>query len=101
MKYTDIKDLSRAELVKKRDGLRADMFQARMKNGLGQLSNPVQIRFLRRDLARVQTALGGNKEARPKTVAAAPKKAAAPARKAVVRTKKAAAKPAATTKKKA
>lgn len=81
MKFADIKDLSRSELTKKRDGLRADLFQASMKNGLGQLSNPVQIRFLRRDLARIETALSGNKEAK----VAAPKAPKAPAKKPVAR----------------
>lgn len=61
MKYNDIKNLSRAELTKKRETLRSEYYQAVMKNNLGQLSNPVQIRFLRKDLARVETALAGQK----------------------------------------
>lgn len=63
MKYTDIKDLSRPELLKKLETLTQDMFQARMKNSLGQLANPVQIRGIRRDVARVKTALAGQKKA--------------------------------------
>lgn len=57
MKYTEINQLAAGELVKKRDSLTAELFQAKMKNSTGQLGNPVQIRFLRKDLARVETAL--------------------------------------------
>jgi large subunit ribosomal protein L29 len=62
MKFADIKNQSRLELTKKRDAAKAEFFQAKMKNTLGQLSNPVQIRFLRRDLARYETALASQKD---------------------------------------
>ena len=57
MKYTDVKDLSATELKKKKASLTQDIFEARMKNQLGQLGNPLEIRKLRKDLARVNTAL--------------------------------------------
>jgi large subunit ribosomal protein L29 len=57
MKYTEFKDLSAVELKKKKAGLSEDLFSAKMKNGLGQLGNPLEIRKIRRDLARVNTAL--------------------------------------------
>ena len=57
MKYTEFKDLSAGELKKKKASITADLFEMKMKNSLGQLSNPVQIRFLRKDLARVNTAM--------------------------------------------
>ena len=57
MKFTEIKDQSVSELKKKKKSLSESLFQAQMKNSLGQLGNPIEIRFLRRDLARVQTAL--------------------------------------------
>lgn len=62
MKYTDIKGLSRQELLKKKNSLREELFQAKMKNVLGQLTNPVQIRFLRKDVARLETALSIQKD---------------------------------------
>ncbi|PWU13777.1 MAG: 50S ribosomal protein L29 [Bdellovibrio sp.] len=62
MKFANVKDLSVQELVKKRDELRAEVFHARMKNSLGQLANPVQIRILRKDLARLETALTGQRQ---------------------------------------
>lgn len=57
MKYTDIKGLSVTELKKKKAAVTQDLFDMKIKNQLGQLSNPVQIRELRKDLARVNTAL--------------------------------------------
>lgn len=57
MKFTEIKDMSLPELKKKRATLSEQLFEARMKNSIGQLSNPVQIRQLRRDIARINTAI--------------------------------------------
>ncbi len=57
MKFTDIKDLAEAELLKKQKALAGDLFEMKMKNELGQLGNPLKIRSLRRELARVKTAL--------------------------------------------
>ncbi len=62
MKYTDIKDLSQSELKKKKQTMTKELFEMNMKNSLGQLSNPVQIRFLRKDLARVNTAMNAVKK---------------------------------------
>lgn len=57
MNYTEVKDLSAVELKKKKTGLADDLFTAKMKNSLGQLGNPLEIRKIRRNLARVNTAL--------------------------------------------
>ena len=57
MKFADIKSLGAAELKKKRETLKSEMFTAKMKNTMGQLSNPVQVRFMKRDIARIETAL--------------------------------------------
>lgn len=86
MKYADIAGLSHKELVKKAKDLRGQMFEARMKNALGQLANPMVIRQMRRDVARLNTALAGKNEGAAKT-AAAPKKArkAAPKAKAAAK----------------
>lgn len=58
MKYTEIKDLTVDELVKRKAKLSEELFVAKMKHSLGQLSNPLEIRGSRRDLARINTALG-------------------------------------------
>jgi len=57
MDFKDIKGLSQKELTKKGASLKEDLFQAKMKNSLGQLGNPMEIRKIRRDLARVRTAM--------------------------------------------
>lgn len=57
MKFDDVKELTSTELRKRVKSLRAEMFEARMKHTLGQLGSPVEIRFKRKDLARLMTAL--------------------------------------------
>ncbi len=57
MKYVEIKDLSVTELKKKRAALSEELFQARIKNSIGQLSNPIEIRNLRRNIAKINTAI--------------------------------------------
>lgn len=56
MKFEEIKGLSPVELGKKEVELRKELFQATMKNSLGQLGSPIQIRALRRNVARILTA---------------------------------------------
>jgi len=57
MKFTEIKDLSVVELKKKRAGLSEELFQAKVKNSIGQLANPIEVRNLRRDIAKINTAI--------------------------------------------
>ncbi|MFS4458083.1 50S ribosomal protein L29 [Bdellovibrio sp. HCB2-146] len=57
MKFQEIKDLSVVELKKKRAALSEELFQARIKNSIGQLSNPIEIRNLRRNIAKINTAI--------------------------------------------
>ena len=45
------------ELRKKSHDLKADLFDLKMKNMLGQVNNPLQIRQIRKDVARLKTAL--------------------------------------------
>lgn len=60
MNFKDIKSLSVSELNKKKATLQSDLFNARMKNSLGQLSNPLEIRKMRKDVARIMTVLSQN-----------------------------------------
>ena len=55
--YKDIATLSLSELVKRKRDVQATLFEARMKNALGQLPNPMSIRFARRDIAQLNTAI--------------------------------------------
>ena len=57
MKYSEIKDLTVEELRKRIKAMREDLFEAKMKHSLGQMADPVSIRYKRKDIARVETAL--------------------------------------------
>lgn len=57
MKFTEMKDLSVPELKKKRTALSKELFDAKIKNSIGQLANPLEIRKLRRDIAKINTAI--------------------------------------------
>jgi large subunit ribosomal protein L29 len=57
MEFKEIKTLSVTELNKKRKTLAKEMFELKIKNSLGQLANPQEIRVARRNLARLQTAI--------------------------------------------
>lgn len=61
MSFNDIKGMSTVELAKKQKSLTKDIFTAKMKNSLGQLSNPLEIRKMRRELARINTAISQKK----------------------------------------
>jgi ribosomal protein L29 len=57
MKFVEIKDLSVPELKKKRAALSEELFNARIKNSIGQLPNPIEIKNLRRNIAKINTAI--------------------------------------------
>lgn len=57
MKFAEVKDLSVAEMKKKKAAWSDELFQARIKNSIGQLANPLEIRHLRRNIAKINTAI--------------------------------------------
>lgn len=57
MKFKEISGMTVRELRKKQEELKDLLFQSQMKNTLGQLGNPLSIRNLRRDMARIKTAV--------------------------------------------
>ncbi len=57
MKFLEIRDLTVDELRKRHTKMREELFELKMKHSLGQVASPSQIRAVRRDLARVKTAL--------------------------------------------
>ena len=63
MKFNEIAHLETRELRQRLGKLRAELFDSRMKQKVQRLPNPVVIRQLRRDIARLYTALSsqGNK----------------------------------------
>ena len=58
MKFKEVKELSAQELDKRIKESRKEIFEMNIKNKMGQLANPVQIRFARRQLAQYLTAQG-------------------------------------------
>lgn len=57
MNFNEMSSLPIEQLTKKAKELRNQIFELKMKNSVGQLGNPLQIRHLRKDYARIQTAL--------------------------------------------
>jgi large subunit ribosomal protein L29 len=56
MKYAELKDLTAEELRQKEGGLHEELFKLRLRQATTQLENPMRIRQLRRDIARIRTA---------------------------------------------
>jgi large subunit ribosomal protein L29 len=54
---SDLKALSDDELNTKLESLRAEQFNLRFRSATEAIDNPMQFRMLRRDIARVKTAL--------------------------------------------
>jgi large subunit ribosomal protein L29 len=50
-----IEVLSASEIAKQLKSVGKELFEARMKNKLGQLANPLVIRKMRKDVARLET----------------------------------------------
>ena len=57
MKYTEIKDLNLPEIQKRLVQNKQNLFDIRIKHKMQRQSNPLQIRFLKRDISRLQTVL--------------------------------------------
>ena len=55
MKATEIRKLSDAELAKKLDEGRAELFNLRFQMATSQLDNTARLTLVKRDIARVQT----------------------------------------------
>lgn len=95
MFYAEISGLSAKEIVKKKKELQAEMFDARMKNSMGQLTNPMVIRTARKDIARLNTAMtllakksAGTAAPKAPAKKSAPKAGKKPAAKSAARGKK-------------
>lgn len=55
MKSKEIRDLSTNELQARMDELKTELFNLRFQLATGQLDNPMQIKRVRKDIARVKT----------------------------------------------
>lgn len=56
-KVTEFKDLGVEQLQQRAAEIDTELFTLRIRKAMGQLDRPLQIRALRRDLARVKTVL--------------------------------------------
>ncbi|MCL2083925.1 MAG: 50S ribosomal protein L29 [Oscillospiraceae bacterium] len=57
MKVQQFRDMSQAEVVRKLNELKKDLFNLRMQHATNQLDNPMVIAQVRKDIARAQTVL--------------------------------------------
>jgi large subunit ribosomal protein L29 len=57
-KARDLRQLTVKELGEKAAGLEEELFNLRFQASMGQLSNPLRLRIVRKDAARVKTVLG-------------------------------------------
>ena len=55
MKAKELRDLSYDELIKKEGELKAELFNLRFRLATGQLDNPMTIKAVKKDMARVKT----------------------------------------------
>jgi large subunit ribosomal protein L29 len=56
MNYAELKDLTAEELEQKAAALQDELFKLRLRQATAQVENPMRIRQLRRDIARIRTA---------------------------------------------
>jgi large subunit ribosomal protein L29 len=57
----DFRELSADDLRKKESDLREELFNLRFQKKVGQIENPLKIRSLRKDIARVKTLLNAQR----------------------------------------
>ena len=57
MKANEIRKMNAEQLNEKLTGLKKDLFMLRMQHSTNQLDNPVKIREVKHDIARVKTML--------------------------------------------
>jgi len=55
MKFSELKDITLAELVAKSRDMRQEIFNLRLQQASSQLEKPARLRNLRRDIARIET----------------------------------------------
>ncbi len=57
MKASELRNMSAAELTNKLKELKAELFNLRFQHAINQLENPMRIKAVKKDIARVNTAL--------------------------------------------
>lgn len=80
MKASELRELAAREIRDKIGGYEEELFNLRFQARMGQLSNPVQLRMLRKEIARAHTVLTEKLREAPAAAKKAEAPAAAPAR---------------------
>ena len=57
MKAKDVREMSKAELQDKLSDLKAELFNLRFQLAVNQLDNPMRIKDVKKDIARIMTVL--------------------------------------------
>ncbi len=57
MKVFELREKTREELIDMLNGLYRELFNLRLRRGAQELPNPLRLRTLRRDIARIRTVL--------------------------------------------
>jgi len=63
MKAAELKELAVEELEQKALEARNELFNAKVKHATGQLEDAAKLKWLRRDIARIETVLTQKREA--------------------------------------
>jgi large subunit ribosomal protein L29 len=61
LKVRQLRDLTRDELLQKKNDLLDEQFNLNMRKSLKALDNPVRLRYIRREIAQVETLLHEDK----------------------------------------
>lgn len=57
MKATEIREMSATELNQKLTDLKAELFNLRFQHAINQLDNPMRIKAVKKDIARIKTVM--------------------------------------------
>jgi len=57
MKAKELRDLTYEELLKKENDLQEELFNLRFRLATGQLDNPMELKAVKKDIARVKTVI--------------------------------------------
>lgn len=57
MKGKEFRELTKEELLKKKKDFKEEAFNLRFQHSTGQLENTARIKLIRKDIARIETAL--------------------------------------------
>ncbi|MGI5965355.1 MULTISPECIES: 50S ribosomal protein L29 [Anaerotruncus] len=60
MKATELRNMSAKELGEKLQDLKAELFNLRFQHAINQLDNPLRLKDVKRDIARVKTLIREN-----------------------------------------